>query len=151
MRAMGTHEIRRLTPDDAPLARRAFTMMAEVFETDHAPLSDAYLARLLSRPEFWALVAVDGDEPIGCLTAHTLMMTRAEVEEVFLYDLAVRPDHQRRGIGRALVTALCDGAAALGIDTMFVPADDEDTHALDFYRAIGGEPSPVTFFTFERE
>ena len=31
---------------------------------------------------------------------------------------------------------------------IFVPADDDDIHALDFYRALGGEESPVTFFTF---
>lgn len=31
---------------------------------------------------------------------------------------------------------------------VFVPADDEDTHALDFYQAIGGLGTPVTIFTF---
>ena len=54
------------------------------------------------------------------------------------------------GIGRALVHELISLGRAAGIDTTFVPADDEDTHALEFYRAIGGVPSPVTFFTFSR-
>jgi len=31
---------------------------------------------------------------------------------------------------------------------MFVAADNQDLHALDFYRAMGGEPSPVTIFSF---
>jgi aminoglycoside 3-N-acetyltransferase I len=47
-----------------------------------------------------------------------------------------------------LVTVLNALAAAEGITTSFVPADNEDTHALAFYQAIGGEASPVTFFTF---
>jgi aminoglycoside 3-N-acetyltransferase I len=34
---------------------------------------------------------------------------------------------------------------------MFVPADNEDEHAIDFYHAIGGEASAVTFFTFGSE
>ena len=34
---------------------------------------------------------------------------------------------------------------------IFVPADNDDTHALDFYRAIGGVPAPVTMFTFGEE
>ena len=90
----------RLGPGDVGLARRTFAMMAEVFAEDDAPgasrLSDAYLSRLLSREDFWAL------------------------------------------------------AAAEGIGVVFVPADDEDTHALDFYRAMGGEPQPVTIFTFDK-
>jgi aminoglycoside 3-N-acetyltransferase I len=40
-------------------------------------------------------------------------------------------------------------AAALGCRTLFVAADDEDTHALDFYRALGGAGAAVTMFTFE--
>jgi aminoglycoside 3-N-acetyltransferase I len=39
-------------------------------------------------------------------------------------------------------------ASARGIAVVFVPADDEGTHALDFYRAMGGTPTTVTFFAF---
>jgi hypothetical protein len=35
-------------------------------------------------------------------------------------------------------------AALQGIDELFVLADDEDAHPLDFYRAVGGAPSSVT-------
>jgi aminoglycoside 3-N-acetyltransferase I len=147
---MSNPQIIRLGRADNSRAREAFTMLAEVFEQEHAPLSEGYLDRVLSRPDFWAVVAVIDDRVVGCLTAHTLMMTTAEVSEVFLYDIAVRPEHQRAGIGRRLVEALREGARAVGIDTVFVPADDEDLHALDFYRALGGSPAPVTIFTFER-
>jgi hypothetical protein len=34
------------------------------------------------------------------------------------------------------------------IAELFVAADNEDTHALDFYRALGGTASPVTIFEF---
>src|SRR5580704_10665489 len=66
----------------------------------------------------------------------------------FIYDIAVRPDHRRKGVGRRLVTALCEQASKCGIREVFVPADSDDVHALDFYRALGGAPSPVTIFTF---
>ena len=75
-------------------------------------------------------------------------MTRTESSEIFIYDLAVHPDHQRTGVGRRLVAELRAQAAALGIGELFVPADNEDVHALDFYRAIGGAAAPVTIFTF---
>jgi aminoglycoside 3-N-acetyltransferase I len=143
--------VKRLGPGDHEPARRMFQVIAEVFEEEPEPLRDDYLDRLLGQPTFWAIAAFVGDEIVGGITAHTLPMTRAESSEVFIYDVAVREDHQRRGIGRRLVTALLEEARAQGLSDVFVPADNEDVHALDFYRALGGEPAPVTMFTFPRE
>ena len=147
--------VRRLGPGDEAIARAMFAMMVAVFEeddasSDAAPLRDEDVEALLRRGDFWAVAATDGEEVVGGLTAHALPMTRSRSTELFLYDLAVRVDRQRQGIGRALVHELIALGRAAGIDTAFVPADDEDTHALEFYRAIGGVPSRVTFFTFTR-
>jgi aminoglycoside 3-N-acetyltransferase I len=138
----------RLQPGDTGTARALFAVMSDVFGEDRRELSEAYVARLLERPELWAIAAVSGDEVVGGLTAHTLPMTRTETSEVFLYDLAVRRDHQRQGVGRRLVAHLLEAAAAVGIEEVFVPADNEDGHALDFYRALGGSAAAVTIFTF---
>lgn len=140
--------VRRLTAADVELARQTFLTMSAVFETPGAALDDEYVRALLGRPDFWAFAAIDGDRVLGGLTAHTLPMTRSASAEVFIYDLAVVPERQRQGIGRRLVAALREAAAAEGITVAFVPADNEDTHALDFYQAIGGAPAPVTIFTF---
>ncbi len=126
-------------------------MIADVFEMDAQALSDDYIHGLMRRDDFWALAAVQDGQLVGGLTAYTLPLARAEIREVFLYDIAVRPECQRLGIGRKLVAALRAQAAAEGISVMFVAADEEDTHALDFYRAIGGSPAPVTIFTFGAE
>lgn len=140
--------VHRLTPADRAVARELFLTMAAVFEVDAVPLGDAYLDRLLARSDFRAFAAVDGDRVVGGLRAHVLPMTTSERSELFLYDIAVVPEQQRRGVGRALVEAVREMAAAEGVDVVWVPADNEDTHALDFYRALGGEPAPVTIFTF---
>ena len=141
-------DVRRLTAADVELARQTFLTMSAVFETPGAALDDEYVRALLGRRAFWAFAAIDGDRVLGGLTAHTLPMTRSASAEVFIYDLAVVPERQRQGIGRRLVAALREAAAAEGITVAFVPADNEDTHALDFYQAIGGAPAPVTIFTF---
>ena len=93
---------------------------------------------------FWAIAAFAGDELVGGVTAHTLPLTRSASAELFIYDIAVRADHQRQGIGRRLIAALRAAALAAGIAVVFVPAANEDEHACDFYRALGGEPEEVT-------
>jgi aminoglycoside 3-N-acetyltransferase I len=124
--------------------------MARVFEEPQEELGATHLQRLLTREDFWVLAAFAEHELAGGLTAHTLPMTRKEASEIFIYDLAVHTAHQRRGVGRRLMDELGKQASAAGIKVLFVPADNEDTHALDFYHAVGGEPAPVTIFTFER-
>lgn len=141
-------EIVRLGATDIALARRTLHLMDRVFEAPEAALSDEYLRRLLARREFWAVAALLQGEPVGGLTAHALPMTRNESTELFIYDLAVDPARQRQGVGRALVSFLRTHASAEGIDVVFVPAENEDEHALDFYRAIGGEPAAVTIFSW---
>ena len=140
--------VERLTVADVELARALFATMARVFAMDAEVLSDRYLTRLLDRDDFWALAASVDGQLVGGLTAHTLPLTRAEVSEVFIYDIAVVADWQRHGVGRQLMSTLRSQAANAGITVVFVPADNEDTHALDFYQALGGVPAPVTIFTF---
>jgi aminoglycoside 3-N-acetyltransferase I len=149
-------KLRRLGPGHEAHARAMFAMMAQVFAEDGEQpdaveaLDAAYVRGLLQREDFWAVAALEGENVIGGITAHTLPMTRSASSELFIYDLAVRADRQRLGIGRALVNELLSLARAAGITVSFVPADNEDTHALDFYRAIGGAGAPVTIFTFSR-
>jgi aminoglycoside 3-N-acetyltransferase I len=147
---MGGFDVRRLGPGDEVVAADTFTMMAEVFGEINEQLADDYLQNLLGRENFWALAAFDGTEIVGGLTAHTLPMTRTASSELFIYDLAIRHDHRRQGVGSLLVSALRESAARSGISEIFVPADNEDAHALDFYRAQGATASPVTIFTFTR-
>ncbi len=140
--------VTRLTSADRETAVHLFALMAAVFEAPYQPLSVSYVERLLDRRDFWVLVATRDGELLGGLTAHTLPMTRSESSELFIYDLAVRQDVQRQGIGRALVNGLRQLGAAEGIEVAFVPAENEDTHALDFYRALGASESAVTFFVW---
>lgn len=141
-------QVRRLTVLDGDLARQLFLLMSEVFAEQCAPLGEDYLRSLLSRPDFWAFAAFVGSDVVGGLTAHSLPMTRSEFSEVLIYDIAVRSDQQGKGIGRQLISTLREAANAAGIADIFVPVDNDDLEALEFYRALGGAPSPVTIFTF---
>lgn len=141
-------QVERLSTADLDRARALFTLMAGAFGEPHDRLDDSYLERLLGREDFWALAAKEGGCLVGGLTAHTLPMTRAATSELFIYDLAVREDRRRRGIGSALMKALMAAASTRGIREIFVPADQGDDHALAFYQSLGGVPAQATFFTF---
>jgi len=81
--------IRRLVPGDEPRPQELFRLFADVFETEYQPLTVPYLTGLLTRGDLWAMAAFDEDAIVGGITAHCLPMTRAEVAELFIYDLAV--------------------------------------------------------------
>lgn len=139
---------RRLGRGDLELAPRLFALMAQVFGEDQEDLRKGYVEGLLSDSRFWAIAALAGEELVGGITAHALPLTRKVGLALFVYDVAVQTDHQRRGVGRTLMNRLQMEAASEGIQEIFVLANKEDTHALDFYRAVGGSASAVTMFDF---
>ncbi len=52
------------------------------------------------------MVAKYEEDIIGGLTAHELPSTYFEANEVYVYDLAVHPNFQKKGIGRRLIEEL---------------------------------------------
>ncbi len=146
------HEIKRLGPDDAATLRALLGVFGAAFEDpehyEHAQPDDAYLARLLARDTFVAIVArVDG-EVVGGVTAYLLPKYEQARSELYLYDIAVAEACRRRGIATALIAALHDAARACGADTVYVQADVEDAPALALYAKLG-EGREVRHFDLE--
>jgi aminoglycoside 3-N-acetyltransferase I len=142
--------VKRLDRSDWFQAQQLFCLMAAVFEENCEPLSECYLRKLLSNPDFWALAAFVGDEMAGGISAHTLAMTRGEFSEIFVFDIAVRGEYQKQGVGRKLVECLRSLASESDIHEIFVAADNKDEHALDFYNRLGGAPLASTVFSFTK-
>jgi aminoglycoside 3-N-acetyltransferase I len=142
-------QVQRLGRNHEEALRELTLLFQEVFESDTAPTASlSYLSQLL-RSELLVVYNVYYDHQlVGGLTAYVLHHYRDEALELFIYDLAVRPEFQRRGLGKRLMRALQSYAKKNGFQEIFVAADVEDQHALDFYRAAGGRESDVKHFTF---
>jgi ribosomal protein S18 acetylase RimI-like enzyme len=123
---------------------------AELF--DHSP-TEAWTARFLASEGHHLLFAVLEDQPVGFVTG--VVMTHPDKgTEMFLYELAVHPDHRNRGVGRALVGALADLARDRDCYGMWVLTDSDNPAALAAYAAAGAgesESSVMLSWTFQRE
>lgn len=69
----------------------------------------AELARWYAPPDGCVLLALDGDEPVGCAALRRLDGTAAEAKRLYL-----RPSVRGRGAGGALVLRLGEAARAAG-------------------------------------
>ena len=145
---MQTH-IKHLQPSDGHLFTQLICLFEEVFEMEQFILPETvHLQQVLGRPDFIAFAVLREGTVIAGLTAHVLPSYYTASAEVYLYDLAVQPVHQRKGLGRALLNSLEDYCRTKGYPSFFVQADQADTHALDFYRSTGGVSSEVVQYTY---
>ena len=96
--------------------------LREMSETWVPDVETAFgIVREMFEPEFINLVARDETGVIGWIGGQP----EYDGHVYELHPLAVRPDMQRQGIGRALAAALEAEVAALGASTLFVGTDDE--------------------------
>ena len=95
----------------------------------------ALRAAIKQRPG-WFFVALLGEAVVGF--AHYLRRFDAEGELVRIY---IHPNHQRRGLGRALLAAGLRAMAAEGVGRCYVSVEAENTGARAFYERFGFRPN----------
>lgn len=143
-------EIKKLQPGDEELFKQLVDLYTDVFETDnyeapHLP----HLTSLLHNWQQFYLVAYNGSDILDGLTAYILPSSYRPVSELYLYDIAVKRQHQRMGVGTLLVEALFRECERLEITEVFTQAENMDKHALAFYRKLGGHEKPgITHFSY---
>lgn len=148
---MNQIEIRKLTSKDISAFKTLLLLFNYTFEEERDLSAAEHLSALLNNRQFVVLAACSGEEILGGLTAYELPMYYGNKTEIFLYDMAIHPDHQRKGIGKQLLEFLKEYCAKNKISTFFVLAHEEDVHALEFYRATGGQREQVANFIYEIE
>lgn len=142
-------DVKQLTKEDVAIFKSLIDLFNLVFEEEPIPGENGNLSKLLGSNNFIAMAAVSGNEVLGGLTAFEFPMYYSEYSEIFLYDLAVKPEYQRMGIGKRLIQSLKEYCIRNGIREFFVLAHEEDEHAIEFYRATGGKSEKVVNFLYE--
>jgi aminoglycoside 3-N-acetyltransferase I len=149
MAASPPFALRLLTPSDLPLMRALNRTLGEIFdevETYSGSLpSDDWLLGLLGDPHFIAMAAVKEGEVVGGLAGYVLQKFEQERREIFIYDLGVREEHRRQGIGMALLREMGKVATAKGAWAVFIQADADNHPAIALYSRLGKREDAVHF------
>jgi aminoglycoside 3-N-acetyltransferase I len=143
-------EIRKLGTGDTTAFDQLLDVLEDVFQVEKfVRPSLLHQRNLLSRDDFFVFVALDAQhEVVGGLTAYKLEPYYTSKPLVYIFDLAVRTDLQRRGIGTQLMTAILAFGKDAGWEEVFVQADRADQHALDFYRKTTAVEEDVVHFYY---
>lgn len=124
-------------------------LFEEVFEMKDFVMPPAdYLEKLLARDDFFVFVAVLDGRVVGGLTSYTLRQYYSISPLVYIYDLAVATEYQRKGIGKMLIAEIQNYCKDIGVEEVFVQADVADDYALDFYRSTGARGEDVVHFYY---
>ena len=96
------------------------------------PWPESVLVHELQNPLSLWLCAVDGDTVAGYIGSQTVL------GESDMMNIAVHPDYRRRGIGRALVLALCAAVKKHMIaSALTLEVRDSNVPAIALYESLG--------------
>ena len=95
------------------------------------PWSEKSIASELNNPLALWLVAVEEEEVVGYIGSQTVP------DESDMMNVAVHPDHRRRGIAEALVTALCDALKERGSVSLTLEVRSSNEPAKALYEKLG--------------
>jgi ribosomal-protein-alanine acetyltransferase len=118
-------QIRPATPADAP----RLAALERICFSD--PWSPAGLRDLIAAPQSIALVALTGNAIVG------YAMARHAADSGEILNLAVDPDHRRKGIAAHLIDALLEGLRARDVREVYLEVRESNGPARALYRDKG--------------
>jgi aminoglycoside 3-N-acetyltransferase I len=129
-------EINIIQTNELEDLKTLISIFEEVFELeDFIMPNDLHLQKLLNKETFLALTAKTESRIIGGLTVFVLDQYYSARPLAYLYDLAVETESQRKGVGKKLIEFTVQYCKENGFEAVFVQAEQEDNHAVDFYRS----------------
>jgi len=135
--------IRPATSDDVGLIRTFIRELAEYERMAHEAVAteDDLRASLFGDRAFAeALIAEQGEEPVGFALFFHNFSTFLGRPGIYLEDLYVRPEFRGRGFGKALLVRLAEIARERHCGRLEWSVLDWNQPSIEFYRALGAVP-----------
>jgi GNAT superfamily N-acetyltransferase len=115
----------------AGCVRSAYAHYVERIGREPAPMTADYAA-LIAAGEVWLIRAGEAGEEVA-----GVLVLRPQPPALLLENVAVAPDHQGEGLGRALMAFAEDHARAEGLGEIVLYTNERMTENLRFYPALG--------------
>jgi len=122
----------RVTAHDLDLARQAIRDVHE-----RAEPSEEALRAFLADDARYLFVALHEGRVAGSLNGYALRRPYREEPQFLLYEIDVRPEARRLGVGRALTEAFRAAAEAAGAYEIWVLTNASNRAAMGLYEACG--------------
>jgi len=143
-------KVEKLNHNEIDKFTELIRVFEEVFEMKNFDIPDEiYLQQLLANDDFFVFVALLDNKVVGGLTSYIMQQYYSKSPLVYIFDLAVKTELQRQGIGRMLITINNSYCKTIGIETVMVQADEVDDYAIKFYKSTGAKAQKVIHFDYE--
>src|SRR6185295_15137544 len=97
-------KVEKLNHSDIHKFTELIRVFEDVFEMKNFKMpGEIYLQRLLEREDFFVFVALVKDKVVGGLTSYIMQQYYSKSPLVYIFDLAVKTELQRQGIGKMLI------------------------------------------------
>ena len=142
-------EIKKLSSGDIDKFKELIRLFEDVFNMKNFQMpGQIHLRELLGKESFFVFIALANNQVVGGLTSYLLQQYYSESRSAYIYDLAVKTEFQRQGIGKMLISEIISHCNKIGIKEVFVQADEEDVHAIEFYQSTGAIGQKVVHFNY---
>ena len=141
--------IEKLNKTDVSKFLELIHVFEDVFEMQNfKPPHQNHLRTVLYKENFMVFTASHNGKVIGGLTAYILDQYYSTKPLVYIFDLAIKKEFQRKGIGKKLISEINEYCRNQDFQEVFVQADKVDDYALEFYRStpISDEEQVVHFY-----
>jgi aminoglycoside 3-N-acetyltransferase I len=146
-----TMEVKRLNKYEIADFRNLVKIFQNVFENEENISDNEHLGKLLTNPYFMVFVVKQKYKVVGGLTIYILDRYYGTKPVAYIYDVAISPEFQGKGFGKALIAEVCKYCEDNGFEDAYVAAESDDMDAVNFYKKtkISSEMNTVQFtYTF---
>ena len=137
-----TITLRHLGPDDFD---RLMKVPEGLFDE---PMDPVQARAFLDDPLHECVLAYVGDLAVGMATG-TVLLHPDKPPAMFINEVGVRDEYQRRGIGRLVSERLMDVARARGCEGIWLGTETDNTAALALYRSMDGDEVDGVYFGWD--
>ena len=141
--------IELIKPDEIEKFIELRNIFIDIFKEDAPALDEVQMKQVRDNRNFVAIGATVGFELAGGMTAHIVPNYYKGGLDLFIYDVAIKVEHQGKGVGIELLNFAKNFCVDHKIKEMHVAVKEGDQNALSYYGKTGAQEMGARFFTYK--